>query len=470
MPSAPGDKSIVFDWNVPRQTMKLLGYARERDDVFWAVIGASWFWFLGAAIMAQFPVFTQGCAAGQRHGGQHLHRLFTIGIGAGSLLTTTLLKGDVSPRYVPVASIMMTVFLLDLYFAAGAPMPIFAGTADLNGVETFFSMVRLARGHRSLLHRLLRRHLCRSAERHHAAPLEPVAPLARDRGQQCHERHLHDHVGRCCRNAASLHVGARLLPSPGDGQCGGGDLDLPAAAAGAGFANVARQVLFRLLLPRRSEGHGELPRGGPKGGHRRQPHLAARRPLLSAFLPERASFAINTPCGEEVVGKPTFALFNMIPIDPTNPMALRVLVDELKKGRKVVIFPEGRLTVTGALMKVYEGPGAIAQMAKARVLPVRIDGALYTPFSRMRGKLRLRWFPKITITFLPPVKFDPPEGMRGAALREHQADRLYDVMTDMVFRTSNIDRTLFQALLDARAHPWPRPQGAGRHPAQPGEL
>jgi acyl-[acyl-carrier-protein]-phospholipid O-acyltransferase/long-chain-fatty-acid--[acyl-carrier-protein] ligase len=127
-----------------------------------------------------------------------------------------------------------------------------------------------------------------------------------------------------------------------------------------------------------------------------------------------------------------------------------VLVDELKKGRKVVIFPEGRLTVTGALMKVYEGPGAIAQMAKARVLPVRIDGALYTPFSRMRGKLRLRWFPKITITFLPPVKFDPPEGIRGAALREHQADKLYDVMTDMVFRTSNIERTLFEALLDAR--------------------
>jgi acyl-[acyl-carrier-protein]-phospholipid O-acyltransferase/long-chain-fatty-acid--[acyl-carrier-protein] ligase len=127
-----------------------------------------------------------------------------------------------------------------------------------------------------------------------------------------------------------------------------------------------------------------------------------------------------------------------------------VLVDELKKGRKVVIFPEGRLTVTGALMKVYEGPGAIAQMAKARVLPVRIDGALYTPFSRMRGKLRLRWFPKITITFLPPVKFDPPDGLRGAALREHQADKLYDVMTDMVFRTSNIDSTLFEALLDAR--------------------
>jgi acyl-[acyl-carrier-protein]-phospholipid O-acyltransferase/long-chain-fatty-acid--[acyl-carrier-protein] ligase len=125
-------------------------------------------------------------------------------------------------------------------------------------------------------------------------------------------------------------------------------------------------------------------------------------------------------------------------------------VDELKKGHKVVIFPEGRLTVTGALMKVYEGPSAIAEMAKARVLPVRIDGAIYTPFSRMRGKLRLRWFPKITITFLPPVKFAEPDGLRGADLRRHQADKLYDVMTDMVFRTSNIDRTIFDALLDAR--------------------
>ena len=129
MPSAPGDQSIVFDWNVPRQTMKLLSYAREREDVFWSVIGASWFWFLGAAIMAQLPVFTRDVLLADDTVANVFIGLFTIGIGAGSLLTNSLLKGDVSPRYVPIASIMMTVFLLDLYFAAGSVNAVLAGTS-----------------------------------------------------------------------------------------------------------------------------------------------------------------------------------------------------------------------------------------------------------------------------------------------------------------------------------------------------
>jgi acyl-[acyl-carrier-protein]-phospholipid O-acyltransferase / long-chain-fatty-acid--[acyl-carrier-protein] ligase len=102
-------------------------------------------------------------------------------------------------------------------------------------------------------------------------------------------------------------------------------------------------------------------------------------------------------------------------------------------------------------MKVYEGPGMIAHMSGARVLPVRIEGAQYSIFSRMRGKLRLRWFPKITLTFLPPVKFNAPAELKGSALRDHLANRLYDVMTDMVFRTSPVDMPLFKSLLDARA-------------------
>ena len=115
-----------------------------------------------------------------------------------------------------------------------------------------------------------------------------------------------------------------------------------------------------------------------------------------------------------------------------------------------MIFPEGRITVTGALMKIYEGPGMIADKADALILPLRIDGAQYTPFSRLKGKFRRRWFPKITLTLLPPRKLAVDTALRGRARRQAIGLELYDLMTNMVFATTNYRRTLFEALLEAR--------------------
>src|SRR5690606_15898612 len=115
------------------------------------------------------------------------------------------------------------------------------------------------------------------------------------------------------------------------------------------------------------------------------------------------------------------------------------------------IFPEGRITVTGSLMKIYEGPGMIADKAGAKIVPVRLDGAQYTPLSRLKGKVRIRLFPKIVIRILPPRDFGVPEDIKGRARRAEMGRRLYDLMSDMIFESSDYRKTLFQGLLDARA-------------------
>jgi acyl-[acyl-carrier-protein]-phospholipid O-acyltransferase/long-chain-fatty-acid--[acyl-carrier-protein] ligase len=173
--------------------------------------------------------------------------------------------------------------------------------------------------------------------------------------------------------------------------------------------------------------------------------------LLGAFLPGRPMFAVDTFIAKQWWVRPMLKLVDALPLDPTNPLAMRTIVRAVSGGARCVIFPEGRITVTGALMKIYEGPGLIADRAKAKVVPVRIDGAQYTPFSRLRGKLRLRWFPKIVISVLPARDLSVPDQIRGRARRAAVGRLLHAEMTNLVFETSGWDRrTLFQALIEAR--------------------
>jgi len=172
--------------------------------------------------------------------------------------------------------------------------------------------------------------------------------------------------------------------------------------------------------------------------------------LLAVFLPDKLTFAVNTQVANNPWLKPFLGLVKIFPMDPTNPMSLKSLVRFLKEGNKVVIFPEGRITVTGALMKIYDGTGLVADKTQATIVPVRIEGAQYTPFSRLKGRVRLRWFPSIRLSILPTTKICPPDEIRGRERRKYAGRQLADLMTEMMFATSHYKRTLFQALLDAR--------------------
>ena len=129
--------------------------------------------------------------------------------------------------------------------------------------------------------------------------------------------------------------------------------------------------------------------------------------LLGVFLPDDVTFAINTHIAERRWLKPFLKLSKVFPMDPTHPLSLKALIHHMQQDTITVIFPEGRITDNGALMKIYDGPGMVADKSGATILPIRIDGAEYSHFSRLGDVMRLRWFPPITIHILPPTHIEP---------------------------------------------------------------
>ncbi len=172
--------------------------------------------------------------------------------------------------------------------------------------------------------------------------------------------------------------------------------------------------------------------------------------LLAIFLPDRVTFTVDSRIAKAWWVRPALALVDFFAIDTTNPLSTRSLIKFLSENRKLMIFPEGRLTVTGGLMKVYQGPGLLADRSQALVLPIRIDGTQHTPFTHLGSRIKQRWFPRIALSIQPPRRISLPEHLRGRARRNRAATVLSDIMSEMMFATGDHYRPLFQALLDAR--------------------
>ncbi|MDD2865174.1 MAG: AMP-binding protein [Methylococcales bacterium] len=173
-------------------------------------------------------------------------------------------------------------------------------------------------------------------------------------------------------------------------------------------------------------------------------------PLLAAFLPDEITFAINTHIAKQWYMKPFLNVATFFPVDPTHPMSLKDLIHHLQNDTKTLIFPEGRITTTGSLMKIYDGTGMVADKSDAMILPIQITGAKYTPFSKLRGIVRLHWFPKITLTILPPTHIHARKELTGKNRRKSSGHILADLMAEMQFAASGTRQTIFSSLLNAR--------------------
>ena len=172
--------------------------------------------------------------------------------------------------------------------------------------------------------------------------------------------------------------------------------------------------------------------------------------LLGLFMPCNPVFVVHTWVAEHWLFRPLLALTDYLAVDPTSPMGMKQVVRLVEQGRPVVIFPEGRLTVTGSLMKIYNGPAFVAAKTGATVVPVHLDGPARTYFSRMKGDYPRRWLPKMRITVLPSETITMPEAASSHERRTRAGESLRRIMQHMLF-ASRPRGTLFQALQGAMA-------------------
>lgn len=445
IPEAPAPvPQLKISFNIWQETLAMVGQCRKQPDVYKSILGISWFWFVGAIFLAQFSPFAKDVLRADEHVVTLFLAIFSVGIAIGSVICGKVLKGAARATYVPLAAIGLSLFAFDLYAASGHV--IVQADGELMSLTGFLQQPLGQR----IIFDLLGIAICGGL---YIVPLYAIVQQRIDKDYRARAIAVNNlmnalfMVGSAAMAMLMVALGASIP-----------QIFLVTAILNTVVAMYICQLLPLSLIAAALK---FLYRVEVKGLENY--YAAGKRvlivanhtsfldaALLAAFLPERVTFAIHTFIARAWWIKPALKLVDTFAIDPTNPLATKSLIDVLKKDRKVMIFPEGRITVTGSLMKIFEGPGMIADKSGAVILPVRIDGAIRSPFSFMKGKLRIEMFPKVTLTILPPRQFTLPEDVMGKKRRQLAGAQLYKLMTDMMFDSSPVQTTLMEALLDAK--------------------
>ena len=446
-----GAPHLVIDRNIGRSTFALLRDLKSEPRLWWGGLVSSWFWLVGAVSLALLPSLVKDAIGGNPDAVNAYLATFSVAVAVGSGFAAWLCHGRIVLVPTLIGAIGLGVFALDLGWTTHG---ITAGVAPGDTLQDIGAVFT----HRLGIHAAI--DLAGLAI---SGGLFIVPTFAAVQAWAGADRRARVIAAVNVLNAAFMVVSAvavaALQKATGMGPSSVflllGVLSLIVAVIIArtlptnllrDFLTVAFRTLFRLEIT----GLENVAKGGPNAIIALNHVSFLDASLALSFLETEPVFAIDSGIAQRWWAKPFLRFTRALPLDPTKPMATRTLIHAVQEGQSLIIFPEGRITVTGSLMKVYDGAGLIAEKSGAMVVPVRIEGLEATFFSRLgRHQVRRRLFPKVKAQILPPVRLEVDPELRGKKRRIAAGAALYQVMSDLVFRTTSTDRSVIEAVIDA---------------------
>ncbi len=450
-PTGVGAPGLKVDRNVFASTWRVISEVRADDRQWVGALATSWFWTVGAITLSLVPVIVK-----QRIGGGidveiAINLIFAVGVAAGSLAAALLSHGRIELAPAPFLLLALAALAIAIGLQTGAMAP---ANHVVPLTEFFTSGFGLRLAFEIFLY---------SA----AAGLFVVPIFAAVQAWAGEDRRARV-VGAVNALNYIFMVGGSIVTMILLQVAG---LSEPTTLIVLGFANVLAaiyffrrlpanvlafvlRVLWRILFRLEVKGRENLPPAGLPAVIAVDHASFLDAPILFSLMEEPPLFAIDPRFLSRWWMRAFLSFVEARPLDPARPIALRALIEEVRAGRRLAIFAPGRIAASAALMKGYDGAAFIAERSEAPVTPVRLAGAERTYFSRIdAAKVGRRLLPKIIVTILPPERIEVASDLAGRARRRAAGAGLYEIMSGLVFRTSNLRSTLFAAFEDqAKAH------------------
>jgi acyl-[acyl-carrier-protein]-phospholipid O-acyltransferase/long-chain-fatty-acid--[acyl-carrier-protein] ligase len=447
-PTGEGAPDLVIRRNVIASTGSLISHLRDDKRIWWGAFVTCWFWLMGAVVASVMQPLVKNVLGGTEEVIITGNAIFAISIAIGSGLAAWLAAGRIILLPTLIGAVLMGLFALDLGLST-------RGASPIPGLEDYWSIFSSWRGIRFVID---------LAGLAIAGGLFIVPVFSAIQAWAGADRRARVIAGVNVLNAGFMAASAGIvailqgigLTTPGVFiMLGLGSL-IAAVVIGrtmpASSLSDALSIIYRALFRIEVKGLENLHNAGPNVIIALNHVSFLDAGLAMSLRSRKPVFAIDVGIARLWWVKPFLKLTHALPLDPMKPMAVRTLIDAVKGGEALIIFPEGRITVTGSLMKVYDGAAMIADKASAEVVPVRIEGLEQTPFSRLsKGQVRRKWFPKVKVTVLEPVKLTVDPALKGRWRRQAAGAALYGIMSDLVFRTTSTDRTVITAVIEAAA-------------------